>query len=324
MENSLAIIITGYLRNFFNNDNFTNMYNRSKESYTNILVICVLNSNNFVEDQNKLQIYFDTILHCNNVICNYCDHINDYNTCVADKINNYNYNIQKTKYFSSYKDAHQSIYDPDSYIASTVCVQQYQIKLGIQLLLKYMVDNTCNFKICMRTRFDSNYPENFFPHIPEYDGDVIKHITFDTHVRNLVLNVMEQRNIKNIEELITHNKNNRLILHSSHVNDITNNILGFGGLVCHNYGALENIKNNGFNDTMYSFNDFYYFSKTHNFIKLINWIDNSCITECNNSDLYNHYFCAESQLMIFCLNNDINILMYPESHYGINAFVNRS
>ena len=320
MTNNLVIIITGYIRNFFDNDDFSRMYARCRAFYDDVLVICVLNSNKYDEDMSRLTNYFQN-LKCTNLICNFSDHIDEYHRVVANKIIQERYIQQKKRYFSSYKESQQSIHDPDSYIASTVCVQQFQVKIGITRLLKYAEDNQCDFGVCMRTRFDCKYPDDFFPHIPE--GDILDHITFNDHIKNIVTSQMLVHNLYTVEDLIRFNQTQRLHPPYGHIPNRGYCNMAFGGLVCHNYESLVNICHQGYDNTLYAFNDFYYFSKTAPFIKLIQWFDESCLLDSSNPDLYNHYFCAESQLIIFCLNNNINILMYPEYFYGINTFVNR-
>jgi hypothetical protein len=89
-------------------------------------------------------------------------------------------------------------------------------------------------------------------------------------------------------------------------------------MVCYNYESLENIKNHGIQNILYSFNDYFYFAKTDVFFKLNNLFDDCCFYHPNNPDLYNHYFCPESQFIIFCLNLEKFKLQHfdsNDSHY---------
>jgi hypothetical protein len=313
MYKNLAIIITGQLRTFFNHNDFTDMYLLSKKNYDNILVMCILNSDDFLIDSLKLTTYFND-LNCQNIIYNYNDYLEEYNEIIQNKLQSNLYLKQNEKYLICHRNAHIGLPDSSSYIKKHTCVQQHQIKLGIEFLLKYINENNCDFDIFMKTRFDSKYPTGFFPHITD-NKDIIINLSFNEHNKNIITQNMTRFGINNIDELITFNKTNRIQPPNSHIN-FAHFALSFGGMVCYNYESLINIKNNGFNNILYAFNDFYYFSKKEDFVKLKNWIYESSINNCSNQDLYNHYFCPESQFLTFCLNNNINVLMYPECFYS--------
>lgn len=309
MTTNLAIIITGQLRTFFDNSSFTDMYQLSKKYYNKILVICILNSNEFDTDHSKLKSYFNE-LNSESIICNYKNYTDKYNEIIKQKLSNPLYLKQKEKYFSSYKNAHIGLPDPDSYTKNNACAQQHQIQIGIEHMLeKYTYD----FDICMKTRFDAKYPENFYPHIPT-NGNILDNLAFNAHNKNKILERMKENKINSFEKIVEFNKNNKINPPNSHIYS-KHDALSFGGMVCYNYESLYNIHNNGFNHILYAFNDYYFFSKKDDFVKFQKWIDESCLMDCVNPDLYNHYFCPENQFVIFCINNGINLLMYPECFY---------
>lgn len=314
---NLAIIVTGQIRTFFDNDSFSNMISLSKTYYINIIVICILNSN-IPSDYKDIELYFNK-LDIQHVIINYTQYRDVYNLELNRKFNDSRYLFFKDTYFSSGKDAHRGLSDPDNYCKTSSCIQQHQVKIGIECLNKYSINNSINFDIIMKTRFDSKYPYDFCPHIPS-DTTMINTLSFNQHNKDILINSMKQYGIKDIDGLIDFNTRTRLILPKGHI-DHSHRGLSFGGMVCYNYKSLINIKEEGIENILYSFNDYYYFAKKKTFFKLFNWFDDSSLFECANPDLYNHYFCPESQLIIFCLNNNINILMYPECFY--DSMINR-
>jgi hypothetical protein len=210
--------------------------------------------------------------------------------------------------------------DPDQYIKNSTSIQQFQLKKGIQVLIKFMAENNIDFEICMRTRYDCKYPDNFFPNIPTYPN-IIQNLAFNEHNHKIILNAMKEENVTNFHELLEFNKTHRLHVPYSHIPNHTHSAIAFGGMLCFNYESLQNIFDNvNQSDVssliLYAFNDYFYFSKTFNFLKLQKLFDESHLFGCNNTDLYNHFFCPETQLIIFCLNNNINILMYPHWFYN--------
>jgi len=312
MTTNLCIIITGQLRTFFDYSSFTDMYQLSKHYYNKILVICVLNSDDFHTDQSKLISYFND-LEVESIICNYKNYTDKYDEIIKRKLSNPLFLTQKEKYFSYYKNAHIGLPDPDLYTKNHSCPQQHHIQIGIEYMLEYISKTKIDFDMCMKTRFDAKYPTKLYPHIPT-ETNKLDNISFNEHNKNKILKRMKENDINSFEKIVEFNKTNKINPPNSHIYS-THDALSFGGMVCYNYESLYNIQKNGFDNILYAFNDYYFFSKKDDFIKFKKWIDESCLIECANQDLYNHYFCPENQFVIFCINNGINILMYPECLY---------
>ena len=211
-----------------------------------------------------------------------------------------------------------NIKDPDGYSTRHTWIQYHQLNIGIETLLTYIKENNIDFHFICKTRFDSKYPIDFLPHIPS-SNNILDILSFNEENKDKIIHSMNAYNIKNIDELVKFNENTRLMPPRGHI-PIEHYALCFGGRVCYNYKTLKNINTNN-NDIinkdniLYSFNDYYYFSNLNTFIKLRNIYKDSCLYSNDNADLSNHIFCPESQFMIFCLNNNIDILMYAECFY---------
>ena len=351
MEN-LAIIATGQLRTFFTNDGFLQMVNRCKIKYENVLVVCVINPVS-ESDISNISIYLDTH-NIQNIIINFSLHQTEYHNQCNLKFQNPKIEQMITKYFSEPKHAHIGLSDPKTYSYSVPLVQFYQLQVGIKALKEYINETNVKFDIICKTRFDSKYPLDFYPHMPIEDN-IIQTVSFNKHNLNIIQNNMAKYNLTTFDDLITFNKHTRLQLPLGHI-PIEHYGLSFGGMVCYNYQSLENIQQphgitslnynvtssdapleiqgqqltinetpslvtcpisnvHQYKNILYAFNDFFYFAKSDVFLKLESLFDEACLTTCDNQDLYNHYFCPESQLMIFCLNHKIDIIMYPECFY---------
>ena len=310
MEN-LAIIVTGQLRTFFTNDDFLQMVNRSKRIYENVFVVCVINPVSETDISN-VSIYLDTH-NISNIIIDYSSHQSEYQDQCNLKFENPKMEQMIAKYFSEPKHAHSGIGDPKTYSYNCTFIQYYQLQLGIKALNKYINETNIQFDIICKTRFDCKYPFDFYPHIPVKDN-IIHTLAFNTHNLNIIQNNMANYNLRTFDDLISFNKHTRLQMPFGHIpNEHCG--LSFGGMVCYNYESLENIQYSGIKNILYSFNDYFYFAKADVFLKLESLFDDSCLYPCNNPDLYNHYFCPESQFMMFCLNQKIDIIMYPECFY---------
>ena len=293
---NLAIIITGQLRTFFNiNSNLQEILLKSKQYYEVIYVICVLNSN-ISDEYTQLTVFFNN-LDINMKIIDYTKYSDEYNRETFNKINSLAY----MKLKESNTKACLAIKDPDGYSIRHTWIQYHQLKIGIIALEKYIHDTGVDFNIICKTRFDSKYPIGFFPHIPS-TADPLLSLSFDSYNKEKILESMAKYNIKDIDGIINFNRVTRLI--SSHI-PIEHYALCFGGRVCYNYKPIENIKVSTDN-LMYSFNDYYFFSNKETFMKLKKLYNDSCLYSNDNPDLFNHTFCPESQLMIFCLNNNIS------------------
>ena len=74
------------------------------------------------------------------------------------KINTEKYIQKKEEYLKQNNSANNEIGDPDYYIFSGT-YQFYQLRQGIQEMKKYEEKNEIIFDICMKTRFDIDYPK---------------------------------------------------------------------------------------------------------------------------------------------------------------------
>jgi hypothetical protein len=307
---NLAFIITGQIRTFFNiNTDLKNALLRCKKHYEMVYVICILNSNNS-DDYNQLSLFFNN-LDIKVQIIDYTKYSDEYMCDSFNKINSPEY----IKFKESNLKACLSIKDPDGYSIRHTWIQYHQLKIGITTLDKYIRDTGIDFNIVCKTRFDSKYPTEFFPHIPS-STDALTILSFDAYNKDKILESMEKYNIKDINDIINFNK--QLRLRSPHI-PIEHSALCFGGRVCYNYKSIENIIVSTDN-IMYSFNDYYFFSNKNTFMKLVNIYGDSCLYSNDNPDLSNHTFCPEAQLMIYCLNNNIDIIMYPECFYDTMVY----
>lgn len=309
--NKLGIIILGQIRTFFNYSDFTDLINLSKKEYE-IYIFCILNSNeendfiNLNKYLSELQINYYEII-------DYKKYKDLFFEIANQKLNNPNFLKLKEKYFSKYLHSHVGLNNPENYFLNHF-IQHHQLKIGIEYLKKKNII----FDVIFKTRFDAKYHDNFYPKIINND-DLLNVISFNPENKTKISNSMNKNNISTFDELINFNKNKRINAPLSHL-DIEDYALSFGGRVCYNYESLDNIKNN-INNILYSFNDYYFFSNHETFLKLDRLINDAYLFEPNNPDLYNHIFCPESQLIIFCLNNKIDIIMYAECFY--NTMINR-
>jgi hypothetical protein len=254
------------------------------------------------------------------MIIDYSLYRDEYETTCKTKFENPIFHKMVEKYFATPKHAHQGISDPKQYSYNHTLVYFHQLQVGIRALKQYMSSKNTLFDIICKTRYDSKYPDEFYPHIPNDDNDIIKRVAFNEDNYHIIKNNMTDYRLTTIDDLIAFNKQTRLPIPYGHLpNEHAG--LGLGGMVCYNYESLERIKETGTRDILYSFNQCFVFSNTHTFLKLESLLDHACIIECNNPDLYNHYFCPESQDIMTCLYLNINIIMYPECYYG--TFVNR-
>uniref|UniRef100_A0A6C0I0W1 Uncharacterized protein n=1 Tax=viral metagenome TaxID=1070528 RepID=A0A6C0I0W1_9ZZZZ len=312
MEN-LAIIITGQLRTFFTNANndFLKMIKLSKMKYANIFVICVINPS---KESDISELY--TFLNNHNIsnrIIDYSLYKNEYDEKCIRKFNDPKMEEMIKLYWSSPKRAHIGISNPKQYSYNSTLIQYHQLQIGIRTLKKYIDESNISFDTICKTRFDCKYPTDFCPYI-ENKNNIIDTIAFNENNVNIIKQNMDQYGINTIDDLILFNKKTRLKLPHGHI-PYEHHALALGGMACYNYESLENVRRNGIENILYSFNDYFYFAKTDIFLKLEKILDDSCLITCNNPDLYNHYFCPESQFIIFCLYNKIDIIMYPECFY---------
>lgn len=308
--NNIAFIITGQLRTFFNNDDFINMINISKTKYNYVYCVFVLNPSSSFDFLN-----LHNYLKLNNIVSTVIDfslHENDFKYKCLKKCEDARFKNMINIYYSTPKYAHMGIKNPIEYSKTCTFIQYYQLYIGLMHINNYIEEFNIKFDIICKTRFDCKYPNLFYPHIPNSTNTLF--------FNQQTLNSIQKNNNLSIDKLIEFNLNNRLQLPNSHIPQYHAG-LSFGGMVCYNYITLQNIKSNGTHNILYAFNDYFYFGNSHTFFKLINIFEDCCFYKPLISDLYNHYFCPESQFIIYCLNNNIDIIMYPECLYG--TLINR-
>ncbi len=277
------------------------MINLTKTKYKLVHCIFILNptSENDVNQLNNF-LNINSISHC---IIDFSTLETEFKEKCIKKCEDPKMQKMVNIYYSTPKHAHQGISNPYEYSCNCTFIQYYQLYIGIKELQTYINSSGTNFDVVCKTRFDCKYPASFYPNI-----------------NNKLYNTITPKVDENIDELIEFNKTHRLPLPFGHIPE-THAELSFGGRVCYNYTSLQNIKNNGFSNILYSFNDYFYFGNKCTFLKLLNLFDDCCLYEPKNSDLYNHYFCPESQFINYCLNNNIDIIMYSECLFG--SLINR-
>jgi len=303
---NLCIIITGQLRTFFihSQQHFIDMLNLSKKSYTNILIICVI-SGNF--NETTITDYFNK-LNVSFLIIDYNKYIPIFNSRINQKINSEEYTKCKTEYLSYFNHAHYEInikYSNDVPIKHSY--QYHQLEIGINELLEYEKKYNIIYDVIMRTRFDIPYHKNFYPHFP--NTILRKLLLTDTNIE-LYNKIIQKYKIADIVDFL---KNQQIELPLCRVNlDYVS--ITFGGDYYYNNKSVENIMN-GSDDILYAFNDYVYYAKRNVFLKLVNLFNDSYIKETNLN--ISHFYAPEAQLIIFCDNNSIDILMYR--HYDSNG-----
>lgn len=301
---NLCIIITGLVRTFFDKglESFNKMLNISLEKYTKIHIILVISG-----DYDKVQIenfILQTKLKKIDIeLCEYnMDEINEIHN---SKMNNDKYLKLKETYLSENNVAKNEIYDVDKYI-ETISHQFYQLSKGIEKMKEYEKRNNILFGVCMRTRFDVEYPNNFYPLIHENDAPLLDKIFLNKENADFFLTISND-----IDRFIHFLKNQKIILPSCRTPHYK---FSFGGSYLNNYLSLENIKA-GSNNILYMYNDHVIFGSREQFVKLKQFVFECGIMETPLN--INHFFAAEAQLLIFCFNNNINPIMYLHDCYTI-------
>jgi hypothetical protein len=316
MDN-LVIILTGQIRTFFNNNNFTNVLNLCITKYSKILIICVLNSDN-LDDITRLESYFLLFKIHDFVIINYNEtYKKNLEQIVKNKINDSRFLYIKEKYLSIDIPNVDGIKNDINRLSGNLFNQfnqYYQLNIGITELLKYQVKYNIIFNITMRTRFDIKYPDNFYPHMPKTQN-IIDIITFNNFNKKKLLKSMKKFNLFNITDIINFNKIKKIIPNWRIINPYEY-YLSMGGDYFYNYISLQNIyEKNDFDNILYSFGDFFYFANTNTFIKLKNLLYDSWLIDTNNDELFIRFFAPELQAIYFCHNNNINILFYKNDSF---------
>jgi len=303
---NLCIIITGQLRSFFNKTEkyFLEMYNLSKANYNNILIIVVISGNYNLDE---LENYFKK-LKINYLIIDYNFYIDDFKNNLNKKVNDSNFIKLKNNYINNpkYDVARKYIDEPihNNHWFKSGNIQFHQLNIGINQLLKFEKKNNINYDVIMKTRFDMIYWKNFYPHLPELNMTE-KLLLSDKNIE-LYNHTSNKYNINSFEELINFLKQQQVIIPNLCIPKEHANI-SFGSNLYYNYKSIENIIN-GSNNILYANHDCYYFAKRSVFLKLINLYNDAFLKE-TNLDL-KMFYNPESQFVIFCDNNSIDLLIY--------------
>jgi hypothetical protein len=298
---NLAIIFTGQIRTFYTykiQESIKQLIKLSKANYTNIVIVTVINGE---YDENMVKNTFD-ILSVPLVIVDYNNYIQEYNDMVDSKINSEEYQKLKHDYFQKNTSATREVYNIDDNTRFN-SIQPHLIKVGIDTLLDYEKENNIKYDVIMKTRFDMAYPDTFYPNIPE--GTLLSKLTFNESLKDKFLKGLKENNL-DIDSLIPFLKNQKINSDNCRINMALLQI-SFGGDFCYNYKSLENILN-GSDEILYSFNDFYFFGKRDIFLKFKRFSEEMYIKP-TSLDIP-HFYITESQMCIFCDNNNIDYLMY--------------
>jgi hypothetical protein len=301
---NLCIIITGLVRTFFNKglESFNKMLNISLEKYTKIHIILVISG-----EYDKVQIEkFILQMKLKTIDVELCEyHIDETNELHYSTIHNNKYLKLREKYLSENNVAKNEISDVDHYL-KIILHQFYQLSKGIDNMIEYEKRSNTSFNVCMRTRFDLEYPINFYPLIHENDAPLLDKIFLNKENTDYFLTISND-----IDQFIQFLKSQKIILPSCRTPYYK---FSFGGSYLNNYVSLENIKA-GCNNILYMYNDHVIFGSREQFIKLKQFVFEYGTMETPLN--INHFFAAEAQLLIFCFNNNINPIMYLHDCYTI-------
>jgi hypothetical protein len=299
---NLCIIILGLIRTFFYKgyNSLKPVLEKCLEKYQKIHIILIVSSRydenrikQFIEDMNIIKISVE--LH------EFQQHYIDKEHFA--KIKTEKYIQKKEEYLNQNNSAKIEIGDPEYYIFSGT-YQFYQLRQGIQEMKKYEEKNEILFDICMKTRFDIEYPKEFYPFIHDKDCSFIDKIYLNQENKSYFEN-----RIENIDKHIHILKENPIELP-----DCRTSYHSFGGAYFNNYISLENIKN-GSNNILYMYNDYIIFGNREQFIKLEGFFSEYGIMD-TSLNIY-HYYAQEAQILIYCFNHDINPIMYKHNTFQI-------
>ena len=310
-QSNLCIIITGQLRNFINkSSHLHHVIQLSKQYYGYILIIVIVSADDNQECK-QLQELFD-FMSINYLIINYNskNYRDEFNTINNNKIKTEKYIEIKFNYLNSYNHAKNEIFNIEDSL-NKFSRQFHQLQIGISKLLEFESTHNITFDILMKTRFDVYYPPNFYPHLFHESECLLKKLLFNDTNIDLFQSCMRSNNIQNLEDLSQFIKQQEIKLPKCRINfDYIN--MTFGGWNFYNTIALENIIN-GSDDILYSFNDFFYFAKRSVFLQLKDLFKECFVLEPNGTlGPLHHIYAPESQLIMYCLEKNINILMYDD------------
>ena len=293
----LCVIVLGLVRTFFTgpSENFLKMLDICLEKYTTIHVIFIVSGQDgFTEvrefSEKLTEKNISTELHQ--------FEIEQASDGFARKFSNQSYLDQVSKYTIHKSDAYKEIWDPTAW-TKLGALQFFQLKIGIEKMLDYEKNSGIVLDVCMKTRFDTNYPENFYPFVHNKDATYLDKIYFNAENKAFF-----STKIPDIKTHIEFLKTNQISLPSCRTEHID---VSFGGSYFSNYLSLENIE--GGNDRiLYMYNDFFIFGSRTEFIELQYLFDEYGCIETNL--IIPHYFAQEAQVLLFCFSRGISPIMY--------------
>ena len=198
---NLAVIITGKINIIFPDANkFIKLLYHILENYGgNVLFVFVINSN---EEQyyNYIKNLFDYTER--KIIINYHDnHFNELDVIMKSKQKNNEYIRLKEKFknqksysFNEYEDFN----NPNNDLSSQI--QFHQLQVGLKALRDFENANNIKHDIIMKTRFDIEYPDKFYPHL----NDNI-FLYFNEINKQIIQTSFLKCNINSIDDLIQYN-----------------------------------------------------------------------------------------------------------------------
>jgi len=317
--NSLAILISGQLRTFIEDDEFTIVLNRCIEQYRKILIICVLNSNNET-DFEQLKTYFSNFNIFDIIIVDYTknEFQDEFNQVINNKYEHPKFIELRNRYMNLNTDAHNELPDPIEFKFWGIGNQFHQYSIALKTLADYQNKNNIKFDITFKTRFDLRYPLNFFPYLPTKTNNIIDFLSFNDINKTQIFNSMNQYNLNTLDDLINFNKYNNITLPNCRI-EYDKSGLSFGGEFFYNYIALELIKESNL-DIIYSFGQFAEIGQTNIMLKFEKIFNDFYTIDPPDDKLFIHFCCAEIQMLIYALNYNIPLLVFRKE---LNFFKSR-
>lgn len=300
---NLAIILLGQVRTFFTKHGcieFLRVVDTSLNHYEKIYISVVISG---VFDKDKID-WFKLELDKRNVFHNtILFDVNDSNKLTQEKIKNREYLEIKSRYLNINNYAKKEIWNVDNYLKKAA-YQFHQLSIGIKDIIEFENNNNIKFLCMMKTRFDVSYHNNFYPVYATEDSPIEDKLLVNNHIKDIFKNKYHIDITSN--EFLLDLKSKKIIHPNCRVRE-DHFSTSLGGAYLYNWASLENIKN-GDNNILYCFNDHVLFGKRDVFLKLNNLIYSYGIIR---TDLnINHFYAEESQLLMFCIENKINPLMY--------------
>lgn len=304
----LGIIITGQIRDFFSKNTikqFIDLITRSKQFY-NISLFCVINDANFELIKNNFN---DLSKICENIeLINFAQYIDKHSEKIKEKTCSEKFINNVKKYYEK-DDINENMILQMSDRIFNQSIQHYQLQIGIEKLIEYENTKNIKFDVIMKTRFDLKYSHYFIPLMRNNPCSFFEKLNHNSVLLNKFTEKMKEVGLVEhnfISEL--KNKNNNNIQEIRKYNGIN-----FGCYYSHNYITLERVKERHYKNEpeniIYSYRDYLFFGKREDIILL--------------KDLYNSYalldnyfnikmlLLPETELIAYCLLNNINILCYP-------------